>query len=72
MSRGLGDVYKRQKYNSTGAILPNAEGDLLLWQSNLLHGYENSHGDNRVSISFNVLPEVLDCRGTYSFKVVKK
>jgi uncharacterized protein (TIGR02466 family) len=63
---------KQTKYNSTGAILPNAEGDLLLWQSNLLHGYENSHGDNRVSISFNVLPEVLDCRGTYSFKVVKK
>lgn len=63
---------KQTKYNSTGAILPNGEGDLLLWQSNLLHGYENSHADNRVSISFNVLPEVLDCRGTYSFKVVKQ
>lgn len=59
------------KYNSPGAILDHGEGDLLLWESNMVHGYERNYADDRISISFNVLPEVLSTKGSYSFKVTK-
>lgn len=62
---------KQTKYNAGGAILDNDEGDLMLWQSHLIHSYEQSHADNRISISFNVLPEVLDTRGSYTFKITR-
>lgn len=62
---------KQTKYNSGGAIIDHDEGDLLLWESNLVHGYERNYADNRISISFNILPEVFDTRGSYTFRVTR-
>lgn len=62
---------KQTKYNSGGAIIDHDEGDLLLWESNLVHGYEENYADDRISISFNVLPEVFNTRGSYTFKVTR-
>jgi len=62
---------KQTKYNSGGAIIDHGEGDLLLWQSNLVHGYDENYADSRISISFNVLPEVFETRGSYTFKVTR-
>lgn len=65
-------VHEFNKYNSGGALIDHDEGDLLLWYSNMVHGYDRNGADNRVSISFNVLPERFSSGGTYSFKVVRE
>lgn len=46
------------------------EGDLVLWQSFLSHGYDINKKNERISISMNFLPNVLKC-GPYSFKIQK-
>lgn len=56
------------KYNSDVIIWPK-EGELLLWQSNLSHGYVNNQKDNRVSVSMNLMPEIVN-NDKYSYRVV--
>lgn len=55
---------KRKGYD----VEPN-EGQLLLWESHIGHNYCFNNADKRVSISFNVMPEVIS--NLYSFKIVK-
>ena len=63
-------VKKNTKYNSGGAIMNYNEGDVLFWQSHLIHGYDGNNSDNRVSISFNIMPRYF-YNNSYSFKVVR-
>lgn len=49
---------KETPYNSHSLINPK-EGDLLLWSSELLHGYPSSNA-GRVSLSMNFLPTAID------------
>ena len=46
------------------------EGNLLLWESHTIHGYDTNNTDNRISISFNVVPETIP--GLYGFKLTKR
>jgi len=46
------------------------EGDLFLWPSHIEHGYEKNLKDNRISISMNFLPSVVN-NGTYKFKITQ-
>lgn len=58
---------KITKYNSD-VIIDVKEGDLLLWSSHLTHGFSNNNSDERISISFNIMPTYMKT-GTYGFKV---
>lgn len=44
------------------------EGMLVLWPSNLVHGYSDNMGENRISISMNFMPKKFTT-GPYSFTV---
>ena len=57
------------RYNCNRIIKPK-QGDLLLWQSHLNHGYETNQKDNRISISFNAIPSYISS-GKYGFHIVK-
>jgi len=59
------------KYNSWGAFINYDEGDLLLWQSNMSHGYIDNKEDNRLSISFNVMPKYIHNQ-SYSFRIERQ
>jgi uncharacterized protein (TIGR02466 family) len=62
---------KNTKYNSGGAVMNHTEGDVLFWQSHLVHGYTDNMADNRISISFNIMPKYF-YNNSYSFKVVRE
>lgn len=47
--------------------MPKREGTLLLWESHLNHYYRSNNADNRLSISFNVVPEIVH-DGMYGFR----
>lgn len=47
--------------------MPKREGTLLLWESHLNHYYRQNNADNRLSISFNVVPELVH-DGIYGFR----
>jgi len=55
------------KYNCDVIMLPN-EGELMLWPSNLTHGYSDNQKDGRISISMNFMPSVI-VDDKYSYKV---
>tara|TARA_B100000073_G_C23657371_1_gene543070 strand:- start:263 stop:1015 length:753 start_codon:yes stop_codon:yes gene_type:complete len=41
---------------------------LLLWESHIKHGYKHNKENNRITISFNVIPSTIT-NGTYGFKL---
>ena len=51
------------------AVVKHGEGTLLLWESHILHGYEENMKDNRMTISFNVMPTTVISEGDYGFRV---
>jgi len=65
------NIEKNTKYNSGGAIINHNEGDAVFWRSNLVHGYTDNMTDNRISISFNIMPRYF-YNNSYSFKVVRE
>jgi uncharacterized protein (TIGR02466 family) len=62
------DKSNPNKYNSDVFIFP-AEGELVMWQSNLTHGYTENQLDGRISISMNFMPSVV-ANDKYSYRVV--
>ena len=46
------------------------EGELILWSSELIHGYKTNQGDTRVTLSFNIMPKIVSS-GEYGWKVEK-
>lgn len=46
------------------------EGQLVLWPSNLVHGYEKNNFENRISISMNFMPKRFSS-GPYSFTILR-
>ena len=46
------------------------EGELILWSSELIHGYKPNQGDTRVTLSFNIMPKIVTS-GEYGWKVEK-
>jgi len=47
---------QQTSFNMPEVIVPHAEGDLLIYPSNLTHGYESNPSDQRITLSFNVAP----------------
>jgi uncharacterized protein (TIGR02466 family) len=51
-------------YNAGKYILPSAEpGDLVLFPSYLYHEVPRNQGEQRITASFNAIPDSLDCWG---------
>ena len=43
-------------FNLQEATIPYANGDCIIYPSNLTHGYESNPTDNRMTLTFNVIP----------------
>ena len=43
-------------FNLLDASVPTTEGDIIIFPSNLTHGYETNGEHNRITLSFNVSP----------------
>jgi hypothetical protein len=43
-------------FNLQEATVPYAQGDVLIYPSNLTHGYESNQSDERITLTFNVIP----------------
>ena len=67
-------IKQQQDQNNvwTGAqVIQVKTGALLLWESALVHGSYENNEDNRLSISFNIMPRVLkDNRNAHKFEIV--
>jgi hypothetical protein len=51
-------------YNAGKYVLPEAQpGDLVLFPSYLYHEVPRNQGDQRITVSFNAIPDSLDCWG---------
>ena len=60
---------KSTTYNIDACSLPAKEGQILIWRSNIIHGYFSpNQADNRQTLSFNSMPKTLST-GTYTFTV---
>ena len=52
------------RFNAGKYVLPEAEpGDLVLFPSYLYHEVPRNPGDQRITVSFNAIPDSLDCWG---------
>lgn len=54
----VGEVLRETPYNSHSFIPEIEEGELIMWPSNIVHGYKKSPG-NRMTIAMNFLPKGL-------------
>ncbi len=47
------------------------EGNLVIWESHLVHGYPPNEGDNRISLSMNFMPSTVR-HDRYSYETVRR
>ena len=47
------------------------EGNLVIWESHLVHGYPPNESDNRISLSMNFMPSTVK-HHIYSYKTVRR
>ena len=59
---------KYTDYNQDNKVMAK-EGELMLFPSQVLHGYDLNQGENRVTMSMNYMPTVLT-NGDYGWRVV--
>ena len=60
---------KLTRYNQVEQVMAN-EGDMLIWPGEITHGYKKNEGDNRVTVSMNIMPTIMT-NGDYGWKVEK-
>ena len=58
---------KNSEFNQNDVIYAK-EGELVLFPSHTTHGYRENKGDNRVTISMNIMPTVVT-NGDYGWRV---
>ena len=46
-------------FSQPRAAVKPMEGDLLLWESHVRHGYSENHSPNRMSLSINMIPRIV-------------
>lgn len=61
-------ISKPTSYNAKNFFIQPKMGELILWPSWMNHGYFDNQIENRISISFNVVPNPID-NGSYSLKI---
>ena len=50
---------KETKYNYINEVV-GVEGSLLLWPANTCHGYTTNYGNNRITVSSNLMPRYIN------------
>lgn len=50
------DSTELSPYNMTEATFKQSEGDILIFPSNMTHGYDSNPSDQRISLTANVVP----------------
>ena len=61
---------EKTPYNRNGYEITCEESTVLLWKSHILHGYSKPEmGDNRLTLSFNVMPKVMGIGEQFSYAV---
>ena len=43
-------------FNLQEATIPYKNGDCVIYPANLTHGYESNPTDNRITLTFNIIP----------------
>ena len=66
----LFDIFKNKltQHNQDNLVFAK-EGELLLFPSQIAHGYENNKGDGRITLSMNIMPTVVSS-GDYGWRCV--
>ena len=59
---------KLTEFNQNNLVCAK-EGELLLFPSQICHGYENNKGDGRITLSMNIMPTVISS-GDYGWRCV--
>ena len=64
------DIFKNKltQYNQDNLVFAK-EGELLLFPSQIAHGYEDNKGDGRITLSMNIMPTVVSS-GDYGWRCV--
>ena len=64
------DIFKNKltQHNQDNLVFAK-EGELLLFPSQIAHGYENNKGDGRITLSMNIMPTVVSS-GDYGWRCV--
>jgi uncharacterized protein (TIGR02466 family) len=65
-------VEKFSEFNTDVYAPQITEGDMLVWQSNVKHGYSNNSGDGRITICFNAIPTSLTNESGYTINISPK
>ena len=50
------DTSELSPYNMTEATFKQSEGDILVYPSNITHGYDSNPSDQRITLTANVVP----------------
>ena len=53
------DTNNASIFSQPRAAVKPMEGDLLLWESHVRHGYSENHSPNRMSLSINMIPRIV-------------
>ncbi len=53
------DTNNASIFSQPRAAIKPMEGDLLLWESHIRHGYSENHSPNRMSLSINMIPRIV-------------
>ncbi len=53
------DANNASIFSQPRAAVKPMEGDLLLWESHVRHGYSENHSPNRMSLSINMIPRIV-------------
>ena len=59
---------KYTDYNQDNQVVVN-EGELIIFPSQIIHGYGNNKGDNRITLSMNMMPTIVT-NGDYGWRCI--
>ena len=59
---------KDTPHNQVNEVLAN-EGELMIFPSHVTHGYETNEGENRITLSMNMMPTIVT-NGDYGWRCV--
>ena len=62
---------KQTPYNINKIKVNCNEGDVILWRSHILHGWTNNLADNRITLSFNTMPDFSSDGSVYSLPITR-
>ena len=59
---------KNTQHNQVNEVIAN-EGELMIFPSHITHGYETNSGENRITLSMNLMPTIVT-NGDYGWRCV--